>query len=187
MLRSLRDDEPVPDATPRRYVAPNGYVALRWTIAPREEVEAWEHRIVMGRPKGKAVHHKNGVRHDNRLENLEICTSSEHGVHHRKHDWDEVVRLYQSGMSQPEVAECVGADAGQVSRILKRMGVPARSLSEALTKHHIDDQVLDMHARGWTQRQMIEVLGVSRSVLTDRYRRLGLNGKCGPKRRPVVA
>ncbi len=175
----------MPAANPRRYIAPNGYVVLRWMIAPGEHVEAWEHRIVMGRPKGKAVHHKNGVRHDNRLENLEICTSSDHGVHHRKYDWNEVVRLYQSGLSQPEVAGRVGASAGQVSRILKRMGVPARSISEAGTKHHIDSQVLGMHARGWTQRQMTEVLGVSRSVLTDRYRRLGLNGKCGPKRKVV--
>ncbi len=47
-----------------------------------------EHRVIMedviGRPlhRGEVVHHRNGVKTDNRLENLQLMTHSEHAVCH---------------------------------------------------------------------------------------------------------
>lgn len=49
---------------------------------------AYEHDLIMeaaiGRPLtfGEVVHHKNGVKTDNRAENLEVTTASEHMAHH---------------------------------------------------------------------------------------------------------
>jgi len=80
-----------------RLVTSQGYVAIR--VAPdhphawgpprlRNFKYAYEHVVVMttaiGRPlaSNEVVHHRNGDRRDNRLENLEILTRSEHMVEH---------------------------------------------------------------------------------------------------------
>lgn len=75
----------------------HGYVAVR---VPVDHPHAWgprrlkrfkyayEHIVVMteylGRPlrEGEEVHHRNGNREDNRLENLELTTKSEHQRYH---------------------------------------------------------------------------------------------------------
>jgi len=63
----------VPRAVGERWIARDGYAMTR-----RETGVVPEHRAVMedmlGRPmrKGESVHHKNGIRDDNRPENLEL-------------------------------------------------------------------------------------------------------------------
>ena len=67
-----------------RYIDSHGYVQVR--VAPNKYVR--EHRLVMerhlGRPlaKGECVHHRNGDKSDNQLENLELTTISRHTKHH---------------------------------------------------------------------------------------------------------
>lgn len=62
----------------KRYVTTEGYVELR----------IFEHRLIMEQHLGRSllsseqIHHKNGQRDDNRIENLEICTQSEHAKMH---------------------------------------------------------------------------------------------------------
>lgn len=65
-----------------------GYVVLKITPG-RKGIKKLEHRVVMenmiGRSlkKGEVVHHRNGIRDDNRPENLELISSP--GIHSRDH------------------------------------------------------------------------------------------------------
>lgn len=68
-----------------------GYIMIRYEGHPRASIRGhyvFEHDIVMERylgkylEKGEVVHHINGIRDDNRIENLELLSHSDHARHH---------------------------------------------------------------------------------------------------------
>lgn len=69
-----------------RYIDDNGYVVLGGELAaeyPIKRRKVYEHTLVMSRHLGRAllphetVHHKNGNRQDNRIDNLELWSKSQ--------------------------------------------------------------------------------------------------------------
>lgn len=77
--RLRRGSEYAPHRVTRRFVTENGYVRLTLDGG----VRVMEHRAVMAAALGRdllgheSVHHRNGDRADNRLENLELWSSSQ--------------------------------------------------------------------------------------------------------------
>jgi len=74
----------------------DGYEYIRYTPVG-EDHKVLAHRLLMAvehdldELRGKDVHHKNEIPWDNRLENLELMTKSEHAAHHRpvEERWSE--------------------------------------------------------------------------------------------------
>ena len=81
-LRGMPEDSPLRYAPAGSgYITEQGYKIIRKIDHPnaqKKKGKLYEHVLVMsehlGRPlrKGESVHHKNGIRNDNRIENLEL-------------------------------------------------------------------------------------------------------------------
>ena len=71
-----------------RFVASNGYIVVRVAAGGFGHGYRYEHQVVaeqmLGRTlaTGETVHHLNRDKTDNRPENLEVLTRSEHAAHH---------------------------------------------------------------------------------------------------------
>lgn len=75
---------------PKRRIDSHGYVDIKMPDHPNAKSDGYikEHRLVMsshlGRPltPKETIHHINGIKTDNRIDNLEIVTASEHNKIH---------------------------------------------------------------------------------------------------------
>lgn len=81
---SLYGDSDFIKNTGRKYDYSNGYVQVRTTKGDGNSGKyTYEHRLVMEEHLGRAllpyetVHHKNGIRDDNRIENLELWSKAQ--------------------------------------------------------------------------------------------------------------
>lgn len=92
--------------------------------------QVYEHRWLMEQHLGRRlgtnehVHHKNGIKHDNRLENLEVHTASEHHKHHvsPSFDVDAARELYLQGAGYKTLSRIYGVAAQNIRGCFMRRG-----------------------------------------------------------------
>lgn len=124
------------------HLTPKGYrrgaVWRNGKLVPTLE-HRWIMELELGRPleSGEVVHHINGDRADNRIENLELHPDG-HAEHLRsKHNPARSIKralrqtliagFVKDGWSQSEVARLLGVSAATVSNELKPLGLRARA------------------------------------------------------------
>ena len=127
----------------RVLIIPDGYCQVSLSVGAHR-VQVGVHRLVAGAfiggsQPGIEVNHLNGIKTDNRVENLQYCTRKENDHHSRyvlghtgmgeknnavkltEHQVIEIRTLYATGSySQPQLARRFGVDQAQIWRILHR-------------------------------------------------------------------
>lgn len=176
MIRQLRAGEAVPMAPPRRYRSGQGYIRLRWTVAPHQQVEVYEHRVVDGRvTTAEHVHHRNRRRDDNRPENLAHLSAAEHAIEHAADDDRnaEIVRLYGAGISTMKIAAQFDLNNTTVRKVLLAAGLRLRKPSSYASRLDLD-RVRELHAAGVRVRRMAVLLGAGPERINRALDQLGL-------------
>ncbi|KKN75624.1 hypothetical protein LCGC14_0378620 [marine sediment metagenome] len=172
-IRQLQPNEPIPKGEPRRYKNAAGYIRLRWSTKDGNYIEAYEHRVVTGAGPRMQVHHRNHDKSDNRLENLEILTSTAHGKTHRRINDSEIATMYASGLSIPAIHQRTGWDMGALSRSLKRSQTVVVQGERNRTRFD-EATALAWYHNGMRVNRIAQWLGVGRGAVERMLKREGL-------------
>ena len=110
----------------------SGYVRL-WI--PEKKNYEWEHKVVWEKYNGKIskgyhIHHKNGIKDDNRIENLEIISAKEHTELHRQKINNGIRKSFENGRRAWNKGLKIGPTAANKAWKTKKLSVRCRDLTK---------------------------------------------------------
>jgi uncharacterized protein (DUF1330 family) len=148
------------DVTGRKRT-PRGYVVLLVKSHPNADVSGYvmEHRVIMeqhlGRylQKNEVVHHLNGIKHDNRLNNLEVMDHTEHTIMHH-------VGLKRSKETRAKLS------ATATKRFKNKRNHPFYK--------DVDDELRKLFYQGKKPTEISRLLGITRKTVYNKINYLNL-------------